>query len=69
MHLAGYAAPPPLAKPLILPLLDARTLNIDCSVLMGANIAAGIAAKEFSEAVIGRLKHWVTVSARLDRAR
>jgi len=30
-----------------------RYLNIDCSVLMGANIASGIAAKELSEAVIG----------------
>ena len=30
-----------------------RYLGIDCSVLMGANIAEGIAREEFSEAVIG----------------
>jgi glycerol-3-phosphate dehydrogenase len=30
-------------------------LGIDCSVLMGANIAEGIAKEELSEAVIGEL--------------
>lgn len=30
-----------------------RILGIDCSVLMGANIAADIANEQYSEAVIG----------------
>ena len=34
-------------------MLPPRYLGIDCSVLMGANIAEDIAREELSEAVIG----------------
>lgn len=39
--------------PQLISQMVSRYLNIDCSVLMGANVASGIAAKELSEAVIG----------------
>lgn len=39
--------------PQLISQMVTRYLNIDCSVLMGANIASGIAAKELSEATIG----------------
>ncbi|KAG1665202.1 hypothetical protein FOA52_002603 [Chlamydomonas sp. UWO 241] len=39
--------------PQLISQMVTRSLGIDCSVLMGANIASGIAAKELSEATIG----------------
>lgn len=39
--------------PQLISQLVSRALGIDCSVLMGANIAEGIAREELSEAVIG----------------
>ena len=58
---AGYTNPNPCICPptyfTLPPLVPSssmvRYLGIDCSVLMGANIAEGIAREEFSEAVIG----------------
>uniref|UniRef100_A0A7D7QY02 Glycerol-3-phosphate dehydrogenase [NAD(+)] n=1 Tax=Chlamydomonas raudensis TaxID=284013 RepID=A0A7D7QY02_9CHLO len=39
--------------PQLISQMVTRSLGIDCSVLMGANIASGIASKELSEATIG----------------
>ncbi|KAG1681299.1 hypothetical protein FOA52_007345 [Chlamydomonas sp. UWO 241] len=39
--------------PQLISQMVTRSLGIDCSVLMGANIASGIAAQELSEATIG----------------
>ena len=39
--------------PQLISHLISSTLSIDCSVLMGANVAAGIGREELSEATIG----------------
>lgn len=39
--------------PQLISHLISTTLNLDCSVLMGANVAAGIGREELSEATIG----------------